>query len=226
MTRTPPFDRLITQRGDAATLYGPDGVSTPAEIQVVVSSARAVPLLGNRGDVVAAHVASTVTVTPGQVVAIPVQPPGWYLVAKTLQVSRGALFDPGTSLVLLALPGTLTVQRAVAPTTGGVLDSYGAPRRVDAQGSPAGITTEQFVVRAGFSNEFDPLTEAVEGVVPGALETVYVPLGSGLLVDDQVTLPDGRTTRIQTLNHLYADGVAYALQGILATSVGSGYRAP
>lgn len=224
MTRTPPFDRLILKRGSPATLYAFDGASNPTALAVIVSNARTIPMVGSRGDVIQAHVASGVAIAPGQVLQIPSQASVWYVVAKTLQVSRGVLFDPGTSMALLALPYALTVRRALKPTaTSGALDSYGAPRRVDTAGHPTGITETTFQVRCGLSNEFNPLMTAVGGVVPGAVETLYAPLGSGLQADDEVTLSDGRKARVQTLNALDADGTRYALQGILDTSVGSGY---
>lgn len=228
VTRTPPFDRLITRRGDAATLYEPDGVSSPTTIQVVVSSVRSVPLLGNRGDVVAGHVASTVAAWPGQVVAIPAQPPGWYLVAKTLQVSRAALFDPGTSLVLLALPGTLTVQRAVASTPPARTNPYNEPAYLTSAGYPAGDTAE-VTVRCGVSNQFDPLSESIAGPLPAGVVTVYVPLGADVRKDDGVvdlSVPGTTDTTayvVQQVNRLYADGTAYALQLILDSGAGAGW---
>jgi len=217
-----PFDRIITQRGTPATLFGPDGVSAPVPIKIIVSNARMVPMVGIRGDVIQAHVASGVAIAPGQVLQIPSVPSVWYVVAKALQVSRGVLFDPGTSMALLALPLLVTLKDKVttkpAPQ---FLNARDEPRYRTAAGGVAGIPTTTTTFRAGMSNAFNALSLQLEGALPNSLTTYYCPLGQSLALDDEVLLPDGSPARVTRLYYKDADGVPYAREFVATGSVGT-----
>jgi len=231
-----PFDDLILEGGDAATLYGNDGVSSPTPIQIVVTNTSFVHMFGSaRGNITKAHVASTVSVQAGQVITIPTQKPAWYLIFKDLTISRHFLFNPGTTMGLLALPYVLPTGRArliaptgVAPAPATALNWNDEPYTVPVT-IPVGTTPTPgatYVVgeqagtfRAGLMTDYDALVNQPEGTEPTGITVLYASLGADVRKDDGVTLPDGTIGIVQQLNLMAADGVAFARQVIVdATS--------
>lgn len=213
-----PFDDLITEGGSPATLYASDGASGAQAISIVVSNVHYVTTIGTeRGNAIRGHVPSTVRVTAGQVLNVPALNPAWFVVVKTLLLSRTFLFDPGTTLTCFALPYQLTVTRVRAASvpmqhrTG-----YGEPR------TPAAVSETARTIRAGFSNDNDPWASTDLGAYPKGVTTVYAPAGSDVQLADMVVLPDGRQAVVQQKNLLNADGQSYALQLLLDASGGIG----
>lgn len=222
-------ERYITRQGVAATLYDTDGVSALTDTTLVLSSAQNLGRTGARGDILLGRVpAALAAIGPGSVLAAPALAAGWYLVIHTLDSSLRQRASSSTTLALLALPGTLTVQRAVASTPPLRTNPYSEPAYLTSAGYPAGDTAE-VTVRCGVSNQFDPLSESIAGPLPAGVVTVYVPLGADVRKDDGVvdlSVPGTTDTTayvVQQVNRLYADGTAYALQLILDSGAGAGW---
>ena len=216
-----PFDEFIAE-GVAATVYDADTVSHPRSITLLYSGLRYTPMIGTvRGNVIL----GLVTTASAVVVSDTLQVGGrWFLVAKVGDESISPLYDPGIGLLLLRLPYSLPIIR---PSSG----QQAAPRNAwfelagtsptDTSGRIPGMAVSHSVV-AGFSNSNNPLDETVVGPTENGLYTAYVPLGVDVQLGDQTIILDNRPAQVDTLNTLYADGAAYALQPILRLTMGTG----
>jgi hypothetical protein len=222
-----PWDDYIDLYGAPATLYGPDAATLVAATKVVSSNARYIPMLGtSRGELGMMQFKSQekgvdLVVNPAQIVVVPSLPLQWFVLVKTLVRTPSPIVGAATLCAVMPLPLVLTVidYGSVDQTT---LNSYGEPVAVNAAGDPVIPTQTQRTVRAALSNQFDPLNNNPEGDLPASLETVVTPLETGIEKGDEIFLPDGRSTVVSQTNQLYADGVPYALQLILAGSAASG----
>ena len=221
-----PFDLYIGSDGDNATLYDTDGASNPQSVTVLFSNIAFVRMIGTaRGNVVRAFFLSTQAVLPGQVLQIPSAPnPGYFVIVKVLQGSEGFIINPGTEAAMLPLPYLVSIIRPSSAQQAAPRNAWfelAGTSPTDTTGHIPG-TGVSHQVRAGFSNSNDPIGEAVVGPTQNGLFTAYTPVRADIQLGDQVLLLDGRPAQVETLDTLYADGAAYALQPILRVGAGSG----
>lgn len=244
-----PFDSFITGYGAPATLVAPDGMTAltaMGAVHLLVSNAKQLPLLGtNRGNVTQGFFASgpPIPLTPGLVVAVDTSPTArtgagarastspapvsGYIIAKVSTVTTGPVFGfaPPIEVLLLPIPLTLTVKRQQDSTLPATLNAYDEAMTWDSAGRPvplpasvAPMTT--FTVRAGLSNDNNPLTNDVAGRTPAGIRTLYVPLGAGVRLGDTLVMPDGQEGTVQQVNDLDAEGVPWAYQLLVDATAG------
>lgn len=214
------LDRLIVMRGDRCTLYAPNALTVLAATSIVVSNAAYVRSLGTtRGDVIKGSLPSTVTPQPGQVISIPTQPDGWFLIVKRLYLTHTLSSNPGNSISMLALPQTLTLTReALADPVTNPVDIYNAPYK-NATGAP--IDTQSLLtIHVGFNNGLDPLINAPEGDTPTGTVRLYTPLGVPVQQGDRATLL-GLPMIVEQTNTLYADGSPYCAMLLFGETSGN-----
>ncbi len=232
-----PFDGLIVGYGLPATLLAMDGVTQVGATRILMSNAKQLPLLGtSRGNVVEGFVAASGSVTPtaGLVVVTNATRPGaapgpvtYYVIAKASDVTSGPAFGFAfpIALLLLPLPLVLTVKRRQDPPLPATLNAYDEAMTWDSAGRPVALPSSSapvttFTVRAGLSNDNNPLTNDAAGQIPAGIRTLYVPLGAGLRLGDTLVMPDGQESTVQQLNDLDAAGVPWAYQVLVDATAG------
>jgi len=166
------------------------------------------------------------TVTPGDILEWATDRSGrqrWYLIKKV------STFAPDAQVAIVAqvmpIPLLLTARRQQDPALPATLNAYDEAMTWDNAGRPiplpvsaAPVTT--FTVRAGLSNDNNPLTNDVAGQLPAGIRTLYVPLGAGLCLGDTLVMPDGREGAVQQVNDLDAEGVPWAYQVLVDATAG------
>lgn len=117
VTRTPPFDRLITAKGAAATLYASDGVSSPIALTLLVTNAAALRSVRSSSDVTTVTYLSTLSPAPvpGQILTVGGM---WYVIIKSL---RSVVTGMPGQATLAAFEFQLTGTRDTTPLTVRVL---------------------------------------------------------------------------------------------------------
>lgn len=194
---------------DAVTIYAPDE-TRPVSTTAMLTNLKSLNSRRNVSDYFSVLLPLGTAVAPGQLVS---DGPNWYVVEKVGDNLPAAL---GVEAMALPLPLVLTGQRVTASGAGGTLNGYGDPR------SQAQVTTTALTLRAGISNQVEPLTQQDMGVVPRGVDTLYVPLGADIQKDDHLTLPSGQTAYVQQVNQDFANGYPYCLQVMLDDSAGQG----
>lgn len=211
------YEMLYRDPANAGTLYDSDE-SHPRPTSLIISNFQAVKTRRDATKYTQGELPPGTLIAAGQLLAridprvAPATTWQWFLVSGALNTSTVLLSGSPVRVQMLPLPLLLTFQRYTTGQHPTALNWNSEPWATTSTGTPATALLTTFQVRAGMSNDFDPLTMQAEGQEPGGITTLYVPLGSGVKKDDAVTLPDGRVTRVQRVDTLDAEGAAYALQ--------------
>lgn len=193
---------------NAATVYDDGALAHPRTVPLIVDNAAALKSGRDASSFITALVPVGSSVVAGNVVS------GhglWYVVKQVADAMAAAQTSLQTQV--LHLPYTVLRTRYTTGQAPGALNVNEEPY-LGSGGQPTAPTTTA-TLHYGFSNDLNDLTMQPEGQEPGSITTYYCPLGSDIVKDDRLTLPDGRRVIVQQTNLLGMAGYAYALQLLL-----------
>lgn len=215
------YDLLYADTSQAATRYDADG-STPTPVLLVVSNYQAIKTRREASKSTEGDLPAGTVILPGHLLQ---QGASWYIVSDVMRVSAVMLVPSVVRTLLMPLPLVLIVRRQQDPALPATLNAYDESMTWDSAGRPvalpprvAPVTT--FTVRAGLSNDNNPLTNDVAGQLPAGVRTLYVPLGANLRLGDTLVMPDGQEGTVQQVNDLDAEGVPWAYQVMVDATAG------
>ncbi len=215
------YDALYADAGQAATRYDADG-SNPTPVLLIVSNYQAIKTRREASKSTEGDLPAGTLIAPGQLLQQGVL---WYIVSDVMRVSVVMLVPSVTRTLLLPIPLVLTVKRQQDPALPAVLNAYDEAMTWDSTGRPialpasiAPVTT--FTVRAGLSNDNNPLTNDAGGPQPAGVRTLYVPLGADVRLGDTLVMPNGQEGTVQQVNDLDAEGVPWAYQVLVDATAG------